>query len=258
MSQGIYITSAEPRSGKSVIVLGVMEMLSGRMGRVGFFRPVVLDEKKPDNITDLIIRRYGLKTPYEKLFGCSYEVARDMLLRDRDEDLLKLIMEKYKALEGECDLIVCAGSDFTGTAAALEFDINAKIANNLGCMVLPVVKGYSRDATQVVNAAQGLLESLEERKCDLLALVANRVQPPLVDEVGAELKRVMPAGIPAYVLPEIPVLEKPTVGEVCLKCHGENIDPAVKAKLGELYPNDKATGYKLGDLRGAFTVRQEM
>lgn len=48
------------------------------------------------------------------------------------------------------------------------------------------------------------------------------------------------------------------VGEVCLKCHGENIDPAVKAKLGELYPKDQATGYKLGDLRGAFTVKQSM
>lgn len=47
-------------------------------------------------------------------------------------------------------------------------------------------------------------------------------------------------------------------GEVCLKCHGENIDPAVKAKLDELYPNDKARGYKLGDLRGAFTIRQAM
>ncbi len=47
-------------------------------------------------------------------------------------------------------------------------------------------------------------------------------------------------------------------GEVCLKCHGENIDPAVKAKLDELYPNDKARGFKLGDLRGAFTVRQPM
>jgi len=47
-------------------------------------------------------------------------------------------------------------------------------------------------------------------------------------------------------------------GEVCLKCHGENIDPAVKAKLDELYPNDKARGFKLGDLRGAFTVRQTM
>ena len=48
------------------------------------------------------------------------------------------------------------------------------------------------------------------------------------------------------------------VGEVCLKCHGENIDPVVKAKLIELYPGDKAVGYKLGDLRGAFTVRQGM
>ncbi len=214
MSQGIYITSAESRSGKSVIVLGVMEMLSGRMGKVGFFRPVVQDVTKPDNITNLIISRYGLKTPYAKLYGCSYEVARDMLITDRDEDLLKLIMEKYKAIEGECDLIVCAGSDFTGPTAALEFDINARIANNLGCVVLPVVKGYGRDTMQVVTAAQGLLESLEERKCDLLALVANRVQPSLVDAVTAELRRVMPADIPAYALPEIPVLEKPTVGEI--------------------------------------------
>jgi phosphate acetyltransferase len=149
MSQGIYITSAEPRSGKSVIVLGVMEMLSGRMGKVGFFRPVVQDEKKPDNITNLIVRRYGLKTPFAMLYGCSYDVARDMLVRDRDEDLLKLIMEKYKALEGEYDLIVCAGSDLTGPTAALEFDINAKIANNLGCAVLPVVNGNGRDTMQV-------------------------------------------------------------------------------------------------------------
>jgi len=47
-------------------------------------------------------------------------------------------------------------------------------------------------------------------------------------------------------------------GEVCLKCHGENIAPPIKAKLKELYPNDKATGYKLGDVRGAFTITQPM
>jgi len=223
MSHGIYITSAEPRSGKSVIVLGVMEMLSGRMGKVGFFRPVVQDERKPDNITNLIIRRYDLKTPYSMLYGCSYDVAHDMLVRDRDEELLKLIMEKYKALEGECDLIVCAGSDFTGPTAALEFDINARIANNLGCAVLPVVKGYGRDTMQVVNAAQGLLESLEERKCDLLALVANRVQPSLVDAVSAELKRVMPDDIPAYVLPELIILGNPTVGEIAIALGAERL-----------------------------------
>ncbi|MDD5393664.1 MAG: DUF3365 domain-containing protein [Thiothrix sp.] len=43
-------------------------------------------------------------------------------------------------------------------------------------------------------------------------------------------------------------------GAVCLKCHGTDISPAVTAKLTELYPQDKATGYKEGDLRGAFVA----
>jgi len=224
MSQGIYITSAEPRSGKSVVVLGMMEMLAGQGRKPGFFRPVVRDGKTPDNITNLIMKRYGLKVPYEMLYGCTFDVARDMIMKDRNDDLLKLIMEKYKALEGAYDLILCAGSDLTGPAAAtLVFDFNAKIANNLGCAVLPVIQGYGRDVMQVAGAAQGLLESLEERKCDLLALVANRVQPQLVEEVAGELRKVMPAGIPSYVLPELPVLEKPTVGEIAAVLGAEHL-----------------------------------
>lgn len=45
-------------------------------------------------------------------------------------------------------------------------------------------------------------------------------------------------------------------GEPCLACHGSNLKPAVQAKLDELYPNDKATGFKLGDIRGAFVVKK--
>ncbi|MDH4133216.1 MAG: DUF3365 domain-containing protein [Gammaproteobacteria bacterium] len=44
----------------------------------------------------------------------------------------------------------------------------------------------------------------------------------------------------------------------CLQCHGSNIDPAVSAKLKALYPQDNATGYKTGELRGAFTITQPM
>jgi len=43
---------------------------------------------------------------------------------------------------------------------------------------------------------------------------------------------------------------------VCLKCHGVNKvrdDKAYKLMKAK-YPNDKAVGYKLGDLRGAFVV----
>lgn len=44
----------------------------------------------------------------------------------------------------------------------------------------------------------------------------------------------------------------------CLKCHGENIDSNLSNKLNELYPTDKAVGYKPGDIRGAFTIVQPM
>lgn len=43
-------------------------------------------------------------------------------------------------------------------------------------------------------------------------------------------------------------------GKACLTCHGEEIKPEITAKLNEVYPDDKATGFKEGDLRGAFVV----
>ena len=43
---------------------------------------------------------------------------------------------------------------------------------------------------------------------------------------------------------------------LCLTCHGETVADSVKSKLAELYPNDKATGFKIGDIRGAFTIIQ--
>ena len=45
-------------------------------------------------------------------------------------------------------------------------------------------------------------------------------------------------------------------GKVCLTCHGSDIKPVIQQRLSELYPNDAAIGFKLGDIRGAFTVRQ--
>jgi len=44
---------------------------------------------------------------------------------------------------------------------------------------------------------------------------------------------------------------------VCLSCHGEprEILPEVMAALQHRYPGDRATGYRLGDLRGAVSVR---
>jgi hypothetical protein len=50
------------------------------------------------------------------------------------------------------------------------------------------------------------------------------------------------------------------VSRQCLACHGssEQISPAVKAQLGAEYPHDRATGYRVGQIRGAVTVKRPL
>ena len=50
------------------------------------------------------------------------------------------------------------------------------------------------------------------------------------------------------------------VQPLCLSCHGsaEQISPAVKAVLNQHYPNDRATGYTEGQIRGVISVRKPL
>ena len=47
-------------------------------------------------------------------------------------------------------------------------------------------------------------------------------------------------------------------GAVCLNCHGTNISADVSGVLADLYPEDKATGFSEGDIRGAFVVTRKV
>lgn len=41
---------------------------------------------------------------------------------------------------------------------------------------------------------------------------------------------------------------------LCVACHGEALATEVAARINELYPEDRATGFRVGDLRGVFWV----
>ena len=47
-------------------------------------------------------------------------------------------------------------------------------------------------------------------------------------------------------------------GQPCLHCHGTKLNEDVKQRLGELYPHDKAIGYNVGQVRGAFSFKKHL
>jgi phosphate acetyltransferase len=214
MARSLYIAAIEPRSGKSVVALGMMELLSRRISKVGYFRPVIPSSAVPDNNIQLIRKRYNLDLPYEDMYAYSHEKAQAMAADGRNNALFKDILNKYKALESKCNFVLCEGTDFTGVSSAFEFDFNADVANNLGCPILALVNGRGKSTEDILDAVQVAQESFEGKGCTILATMINRVDPDKVDDVASRLKDVGSGKYPIYVLPQEATLGKPTVGDI--------------------------------------------
>jgi phosphate acetyltransferase len=196
----------EAGSGKSLVALGLMELLSARVERLGFFRPIV-PSGEPDPQLELVRSRYGLTRPYEELHALTQPEADAI---DDYEELRKRVLHAYRPLAEQCDFVLVEGSDFTGVAAGLAFGLNADLANELGAPVLVVVKGGTAEAT--VAAVHVARESLTNKGCAIFGFVVNRAPAEHAADIAARLEDE--AGDPIYVLAEQPGLDHPTVGEV--------------------------------------------
>lgn len=63
------------------------------------------------------------------------------------------------------------------------------------------------------------------------------------------------APVSAMVEGEFRLMLPQLAGGICLTCHGDTIAPPVQAALDQYYPADVATGYQLGQVRGAISLR---
>ena len=214
MPNNLYIASTEPQSSKSLVALGVMELLSRRIERLGFFRPVIRAGDRPDNDIELIRRRYALPQAYESMYAVTHQRARQLASEERIDELLQTILVKYKALERESDFVVCEGTDFTGVAAAFEFDFNAQVANHLGCRVLVVANGRGRSVEETIGFVHAAREAFVDEGCDIAATIVNRVHPEFAAEVREQLDRQWRHEDPVFVLPQVDLLNRPTIAEI--------------------------------------------
>ncbi|MEJ2167925.1 MAG: phosphate acetyltransferase [Desulfobacterales bacterium] len=219
MSNNLYIAAVEPRGGKSVVALGIMELLSRRLHKIGFFRPIIPDVERDNNI-QLISSRYNLKLPYDQMYAYHHEDAQRLAAVGEYDALLKSILDKYKVLESQCNFVLCEGTDYSGVSSAFEFDFNADVANNLGCPILMVLNGRAKSPQEIIEGIRFARESFESRGCTILATIVNRIAPPSLELVNTHLGQAATAGAPVYVLPEVPLLGKPSVGEIAAALDG--------------------------------------
>jgi phosphate acetyltransferase len=218
MSKNLYITSTEERSGKSAIVLGVMQMLLKEIHRVAFFRPIISDAEsgQEDQDIHLILEHFKLNLDYEDTFGCTLREAQELVNSGKQTLLHDTILNKYKMLESEFDFVLCEGTDYRSKDIAFESGINGDIAANIGAPILLVMSGRNKTTEELARLTQLSLDTLCTKGNEIMACIVNRTAQDLPEEVFANIRPKSMPGVklPFYFIPENPATGNPTVGDV--------------------------------------------
>ncbi len=216
MTKSVFIATAEPYSGKSVIALGLVDMLLGKARKVGYFKPIINSNpaERKDVHIETIVRHFNLPVKYNDTYAFTQQEALSLIQADREGEIFDTIISKYKKLEDAFDFTIVEGSDFLGEGTAFEFDANVSIAKNLGAPVIFVVSGEGKTTAQIINAVQTIRRNFKEREVPLLSIIANKVKENQVADVQELLKNQLGESGNLAVIPEDIRLKSPTIQEI--------------------------------------------
>ncbi|MDP9028491.1 MAG: phosphate acyltransferase, partial [Actinomycetota bacterium] len=228
MASTIYVTSAEGRSGKSTVAVGLLEALKGTVERLGVFRPVARSQQDPDYVLDLLLEHSTAGLDAALCTGTDYTELHN----DPDAAFARII-DRFAAVQQQCDAVLILGSDYTDVGTPTELATNARIAADLAAPVVVVLNGRDasdegpRTASDVSAVARVAVAELRAEHAEVVAVIVNRADPAelavLVEIVGHD------TGLPTWAIPEDGELTAPLLRSVLEAVDGELLagDPAL-------------------------------
>ncbi|GAA4775659.1 MULTISPECIES: phosphate acetyltransferase [Streptomyces] len=210
MTRSVYVSGIDRGDGRQVVELGVMELLTRQVDRVGVFRPLVHDG--PDRMFELLRARYRLSQDPGTVYGLAYHEAADLQAEKGSDELVSRLVERYLAVAREYEVVLVLGTDYAGTQLPDELAFNARLANEFGASLVAVVGGKDQSAESVRAETRNAYRAFEGLGCNILAMIANRVAPGDREEVARRLAARLP--VPCYVVPDEPALSAPTVSQI--------------------------------------------
>ncbi len=244
MSKAVYIATIEPNSGKSIVVLGMMRMLLGKVARVGYFRPIIDDPAagEVDNHINTVISHFELDINFKK----AYAYTRSEVLQKYNEgkagEIIDGIITKYKNLEEKFDFVLVEGTDFSDEGSIIEFDINVVIAKNLGIPAVIVASGLDKTNKEIVGNLKLAYDTFNSKDVEVLAVVANKVTQGNEDGLERVFENDFTNEVDRIVIPKINSLLNPTIKEIVNELDGNVL-------FGKEYLNNQAGSFGVGAMQ---------
>ncbi len=254
LNKAVYIATTQPKSGKSIVSLGLMQVLLGKIAKVGYFRPIIDDYKegKEDNHISTIISYFKLDLKHKDAYAFTRSQVVKKLNKNKEDELLDKIIEKYKAIEEQFDFVLVEGTDFTGEGGIIEWDINVLMAKNLGIPTIVVTSGVDKTLDEFIRDMYLAYDSFKDKGVEVPLLVANKIQPENIDLVKNALRKDLPEDVLVGAIPLNPVLGNPSIKEIVDELNAEVL-------FGEAHLDNQAGDFDVGamQLRNYLTYLKE-
>ncbi|MBP2832780.1 phosphate acetyltransferase [Aquimarina sp. U1-2] len=244
MSKAVYIATIEPNSGKSIVVLGMMRMLLGKIAKVGYFRPIIDDpsEGEVDNHINTVISFFELDINFKN----AYAFTRSEILQKYNEgksgEIIDEIIRKFKRLEEKFDFILVEGTDFSDEGSIIEFDINVIIAKNLGIPAILIASGIDKKNEDIVGNIKLAYDTFLSKDVEVLAVFANKVIPGNEKELARLFQQTFEDHVDQIIIPKLDSLINPTVKEIVKELNGTIL-------FGKEYINNQAGSFGVGAMQ---------
>ena len=222
MAHSVYLASVEGHTGKSTIALGVLDVLRQSYERVGVFRAVARTSATPDYVLELLLANTDGRLSYDECVGVTY----DDVHANPDKALARIV-DRYKALEAQCDAVVIVGSDYTDVGSPTELSYNARVATNVGAPMLLVLNGResydtdehlgqapARSAEDLSHISELALVEVVNAHSTLLGVVVNRANGADTVAITSAVTATLSADVPVWVVTDDPSLAAPRMTDV--------------------------------------------
>lgn len=259
MKPSIYLTTLESGSGKSLVVLGILDYLIQQKARVGFFRPVIDQKLERECDPDIALMRqyFKLDQSYDESYAWHLEEVNELAAYGQQDEILARIISRYKALEQRCDFMVIEGTDFNHHFPMFEFDLNGLVARELGAPVLFIANPLGRSPRELTHLLQQSMALYQERSCQCAGVMINRVPEESCESYQAALQQVLSddGALITGTIASAPFLGAPSLDEIrqCLDAQlmlgSDHLEAgAIRTVVGGMQFEHMLKGLMAGDL----------
>lgn len=170
---------------------------------------------------------------------------------------------------GADEVHAALAADARRAAGALIQQLGGELKQSLASKGAVETIAVCKEKAPAIAAAVSAQSGFDVRRVSPRNRNPNAVPDAWEAEAQAQLEKRLAAGEKPDTLETWQVVETPAgkvfryakalpVQPLCLTCHGETLPDALRARLDADYPGDRATGYRVGMLRGIVSVKRPL